>query len=155
MGNGEILVRDWMSSPVHVVPTDMLMCEAYDLMMRKGIRRLPVLDRGRVVGIVTIGDLREARPSKATSLSIYELNYLLARLTVAQIMTHNPFTVTPETPLREAARLMLTHKIGGLPVVGECGVVIGIITESDVFRMLMARWDDVAPRHTLAAAISV
>jgi CBS domain-containing protein len=93
------------------------------------------------VGIVTLGDLREARPSPATSLSIYELNYLLAKLTVGQVMTHNPLTVSPHTPIPTAARIMLEHKVSGLPVVDENKRPLGIITESDIFRMLIDRWD--------------
>src|SRR5215204_3340367 len=96
----EILVRDWMSTPVNYVRPDTNVSDAYSLMMREGIRRLPVLDGQRLVGIVTLGDLREARPSPATSLSIYELNYLLAKLTVGQVMTHHPLTVTPQTTIR-------------------------------------------------------
>jgi CBS domain-containing protein len=110
-------------------------------MMQLGIRRLPVVTDGHLVGIVTLGDLREARPSPATSLSIYELNYLLAQLTVGQVMTHNPYTVRQDTPIQEAARIMLDHKIGGLPVVEDDDKVVGIITESDIFRMLISEWD--------------
>src|SRR5205814_6108358 len=104
-------------------------------------RRLPVIEDGELVGIVTLGDLREARPSPATSLSIYEMNYLLAKLTISQVMTHNPFTVTPETPLLEAARMMLERKVSGLPVADERKRLIGIITESDIFRMLIDQWN--------------
>jgi len=93
-------------------------------------------ENGHLVGIVTLGDVREASPSDATSLSIFELNYLLARLTVDKIMTRKVITVTPDTPIYEAARLMLEHKIGGLPVV-ENGRVVGIITESDIFKMVV------------------
>jgi CBS domain-containing protein len=100
------------------------------------IRRLPVVENGRLVGIVTLGDIREASPSAATSLSIYELNYLLSRLTIGQIMTRDPITITPDTSIEAAARLMLEHKIGGLPVVDGTRVV-GIITESDIFRLLV------------------
>ncbi|HET9495853.1 MAG TPA: CBS domain-containing protein, partial [Chloroflexia bacterium] len=112
-----------------------------NMMMQKSIRRLPVVDHGRLVGIVTLGDLREARPSPATSLSIYELNYLLAKLTVGQVMTHNPLTVSPHTPIPTAARIMLEHKVSGLPVVDEDKRPVGIITESDIFRMLIDQWD--------------
>jgi CBS domain-containing protein len=137
----EIIVKEWMSSPVQVVEPDTSVADAYNLMMQKGIRRLPVVDGGRLVGIVTLGDLREARPSPATSLSIYELNYLLAKLTVGQVMTHNPYTVTPATPFQHAARIMLDRKVSGLPVVDERDIPVGIITETDVFRMLVDQWD--------------
>jgi CBS domain-containing protein len=143
----QILVRDWMASPVQIVHTDTPVSDAYNIMMQRGIRRLPVVENGRLVGIVTLGDLREARPSPATSLSIYELNYLLAKLTVGQVMTHNPFTVTPNTPVIVAARTMLTRKVGGLPVVDEEQRPIGIITESDIFRMLIDQWDFFTLQH--------
>jgi CBS domain-containing protein len=139
--NKRILVKEWMTSPVYVIHTDTPVADAYNMMMQRGIRRLPVVDGERLVGIVTLGDLREARPSPATSLSIYELNYLLAKLTVGQVMTHNPFTVTPGTPIQTAARIMLERKVAGLPVVNEKGKPVGIITESDIFRMLVDQWD--------------
>lgn len=129
-------VADWMTAPVRVIQPTTPVLEGYNLMMRYGIRRLPVVEDDRLVGIVTLGDLREARPSPATSLSIYELNYLLSKLTVDQVMTHMPFTVTPDTPVADAIRIMRTRKIGGLPVVSSDNRVIGIITESDLFRLL-------------------
>lgn len=143
----DIYVKDWMTSPARVINPDTPVSEAYSMMMQMGIRRLPVVDKDNLVGIVTLGDLREARPSQATSLSIYELNYLLARLTVGQVMTHNPFTVTPETPIQKAARIMLDRKVGGLPVVDPKGKLIGIITESDIFRMLIDQWDYFTLEH--------
>lgn len=143
----EILVKDWMSAPVQVVKPDTMVADAYKLMIQKGIRRLPVVDGDRLVGIVTLGDLREARPSPATSLSIFELNYLLARLPVSQVMTHNPYTVAPTTHIQHAARIMLNYKISGLPVVNEQGIVVGIISETDVFRMLIDQWDYFTTQH--------
>lgn len=139
--NNQILVRDWMSSPVRVVEYDTSVADAYNMMMRMGIRRLPVVDEERLVGIVTLGDLREARPSSSASLSIYELNYLIAKLTVSDVMTHDPYIVTPLTPMQQAAHMMLEHKVSGLPVVDEEGKPVGIITETDMFRMLIDRWD--------------
>ena len=99
------------------------------------------------MGIVTLGDLREARPSPAAGLSVYELNYLLAKLTVGQVMTHNPFTVTPDTPIERVARIMLERKVSGLPVVDEQERPIGVITESDIFRMLLDQWDYFTNHH--------
>src|SRR6478672_6659695 len=140
MAKHEILVRDWMTGPVQVVHTTTPVGDAYNMMMQQGIRRLPVVDNDYLVGIVTLGDLREARPSPATSLSIYELNYLLARLTVGEVMTHNPFTVRPNTPIQKAARIMMERKVGSVPVVDENVKPLGIITESDIFRMLIEQW---------------
>jgi acetoin utilization protein AcuB len=142
-----ILVRDWMSSPVQVVSPDMPVGDAYNIMMQKGIRRLPVVENGKVTGIVTLGDLREARPSPANSLSIYELNYLLAKLSVGQVMTHNPYCVSADTNIPDAARIMLERKVSGLPVVDEHRRAVGIITESDIFRMLIDQWDYFTTQH--------
>lgn len=108
-------VMDWMSRTVLTINADQTLPEAHALMKEYNVRRLPVLEQGRLVGIVTLGDLREASPSDATSLSIFELNYLLARLTMQDIMTRDPLTVAPNTRLSEAAKLMLHHKVGGCP----------------------------------------
>ncbi|MGB8647242.1 MAG: CBS domain-containing protein [Anaerolineae bacterium] len=130
------LVRDWMTpNPITIDPKTTLP-EAHKLMQQSHIRRLPVVDHGKLVGILTVGDTREASPSHATALSIFELNYLLARLTVDKIMTPDPIVVTPTTSIRQAALIMLEHKIGGLPVVEE-DKLVGIITESDIFRVLV------------------
>jgi CBS domain-containing protein len=143
----QLIVRDWMTSPVEVINSSTPVSDAYNKMMQRNIRRLPVVEHGRIVGIVTLGDLREARPSPATSLSIYELNYLLSKLTVRQVMTHNPYTVTPDMPMLKAAKMLLDCKIGGLPVVDEDGRPIGIITESDIFRMIIDQWDYFTNQH--------
>jgi CBS domain-containing protein len=143
----EMLVKDWMSSPAQVVDPDTCVADAYNIMMQRGIRRLPVVDGGRLVGIVTLGDLREARPSSATSLSIYELHYMLAKLTVGHVMTHTPYTVAATTPIQHAASIMLNHKVSGLPVVDDDGMLAGIITETDIFRMLIDQWDYFTAQH--------
>jgi CBS domain-containing protein len=126
-------VREWMSTRVITISPDQTLPEAHEIMKKRKIRRLPVVENGELAGIITLGDLREAGPSDASSLSIFELNYLLAKLKVSEIMTSDPLTVTPQTGLTEAAKLMLHHKIGGLPVI-EGKTVVGIITESDIFR---------------------
>jgi len=136
-----IRVKEWMTTPVISVDADTPVADAYNIMMERSIRRLPVVQNGKLVGIVTLGDLREARPSSATSLSIYELNYLLSKLTVDKVMTHNPFTMSPETPIQIAAKMMMDRKVGGLPVVNEEGHLVGIITESDIFSMLVDQWE--------------
>ncbi|MFN8481941.1 MAG: CBS domain-containing protein [Anaerolineae bacterium] len=133
------LVRDWMTKDAMTVDSKTTLPEAHRIMKERKIRRLPVVDqRGRLVGIITRGDVREASPSDATSLSIYEVHYLLAQLTVDSIMTKEPVTVTPETTIKDAARIMLEKKISGLPVVQD-GRIVGIITESDIFEGLIAR----------------
>ena len=130
------LVGTWMTpNPLTITPQTTLP-EAEQLMKARRIRRLLVVEHSRLVGIVTRGDVREAKPSDATSLSIYELNYLVSKLTVDKIMTRNPITILPEANLREAAKLMLENKIGALPVVVN-ETLVGIITESDIFRVLV------------------
>jgi acetoin utilization protein AcuB len=136
-----IRVKEWMTTPVISVEADTPVADAYNIMMERSIRRLPVVQNGKLVGIVTLGDLREARPSSATSLSIYELNYLLSKLTVDKVMTHTPFTMSPETPIQIAAKMMMDRKVGGLPVVDGEGNLVGIITESDIFSMLVDQWE--------------
>jgi acetoin utilization protein AcuB len=113
-------------------------------MMDEEIRRLPVVDeKGVLVGIVTLGDVRGAQPSPATSLSIWELNYLLSNLTVEKIMTPQPMTIEPDATIGTAARTMLEHRISGLPVVAEDGKLAGIITESDIFSMVVVHeWSE-------------
>lgn len=133
----KITVQEWMTSPVITVKPGTRIADAHQLMKEKNIRRLLVVDHDVLVGIVTIGDIREASPSDATTLSIWELNYLWAQLTVEKVMTADPLTVSPSTPILDAAEMMLEHKVAGLPVVDEQKHVLGIITESDLFRMLV------------------
>jgi len=134
------LVREWMTSAPVVAAPGTTLPDALILMKRNNIRRLPVCQNDRLIGIVTRGDLRGAQPSEATSLSIFELNYLIGRVTLDQIMTRNPVTVTPNTTIGAAARLMLRRKISGLPVM-EDGRLVGIITESDIFRLVVSTWE--------------
>ena len=131
------LVKDWMSTEVITAGPNTTLPEAHQLMVNEEIRRLPVVKNGRLVGIVTLGDVRGAEPSPATSLSIWELNYLLAKLTLSQIMTADPITIAPTATIGEAARLMLENRVSGLPVVDEAGDLVGIITESDIFSMVV------------------
>lgn len=131
-----MFVSNWMKeNPITVTP-DTLVLDAKKIMKEHGIRRLPVLDGKKLVGIVTLNNLREAQPSAATSLSIHELNYLLAKMTVAEIMTKEVVTCPPDITLEKAALLGTKHKIGALPVVDE-GRLVGIITESDIYRAFL------------------
>ena len=132
------LVKNWMSQNVVTIRPDATLPEANQLLKEKRIRRLPVVDAaGKLVGIITLGDMRGAEPSPATSLSIWESNYLLAKLPVRQFMTPNPVTVSEEATLGEAAQMMLAHRVSGLPVLDQRGDLVGIITESDIFRMVV------------------
>jgi len=126
-----------MTTPVITVTPFTSISNAHQIMKEKGIRRLPVLDNDDLVGIVTLGDVREASPSDATTLSIWELNYLWSQLTVEKIMSRKLFTVGPDDSVLAAAQLMLDQKISGLPVVEKSGKLVGMITESDIFRMLV------------------
>ncbi len=129
-------VRDWMTlNPVTIGPKATVP-QARKLMTELSIRRLPVVERDRLVGIVTLGDLREAEASDAGLLSKFELTDLLAKQTVDRIMTWEPITALPDMTIQQAAKLMLAHKIAGLPIV-ENDLLIGIITESDIFRGLV------------------
>jgi acetoin utilization protein AcuB len=128
-------VRDIMTRNVITVGPDTLVVEAERIMKENSIRRLPVVEEGELVGIVTKYDLLEASPSPATSLSVYELNYLLARMEVREIMTEHPYVVAPDTPFEEALAVGQQEKIGSFPVM-EDRKLVGIATESDIVRFL-------------------
>ena len=119
------------------VEPDTLLKTAAQIMKDCKIRRLPVVKDSHLVGIITVGDIREASPSDATSLSVWELNYLWDQLTVEHAMTRNPITITANMAILDAARLMLDKKISGIPVLNDQGQVVGILTESDIFKMLV------------------
>jgi acetoin utilization protein AcuB len=132
-----MLVGERMSKPVITVRPETPMPEALDLMRKERIRRLPVVNkRGELIGIVTETNLLKASPSEATSLSIYEVTYLLSKLTVERIMTKPVVTVTEDTPLEEAARIMADHHFSGLPVM-RGKELVGIITETSLFRVFL------------------
>lgn len=131
-------IKDWMITDIITVHLDTTLPDAHKLMKDHKIRRLPVVnDAKELIGIVTRGDVRGASPSPATSLNVWELNYLLAKLTVSEFMTRNVITVSPTTTIIEAAEIMMTKKVSGLPVVDEHNVLVGIITESDLFRVMV------------------
>ena len=130
-------VREWMTAQVLITTPETTMSDAHQMMRQNDVRRLPVVKNGKLLGIISLGDVREASPSNATTLSIWELNYLWAQLTVSKVMSKNVYTVKPESSILDAAELMLEHKISGLPVVNDDDSLVGIITESDIFRMLV------------------
>lgn len=134
-----MFVRMWMTEDVITTTPDQPIMEAFDLMKQHLVRRLPVVENGKLVGIVTQGDVQQAGPSGATSLSIWELNYLLARIKVSEVMTDSSelITVAPDEMIERAATLLRKNRIGGLPVVAEDGSLAGIITESDLFDVLI------------------
>jgi acetoin utilization protein AcuB len=127
-------VRELMTGGLITVRPETPVQEARDLLAREGIRHLPVTRAdGVLAGIVTDRDIRLSLPSRATSLSAGEINHLIARLTVGEIMTRTVITIGPDAPAREGARVMLDHRIGALPVVDD-GRLIGIVTETDIVR---------------------
>jgi acetoin utilization protein AcuB len=133
-----MLVKDWMTGEVITVEEDVSIMKASKLMKEKGFQHLPVIKQGRLSGIVSDRDLKEAHPSKATTLDIHELYYLLDKLTVEKVMSKNPHTVSTDETIEKAAVLMLKHDISALPVVDQKGDLQGIITKGDVFRAMVS-----------------
>ncbi len=131
-----MLVGDRMSHPVITISPGLPITEALNLMRKEHIRRMPVIEDGELVGIISDKDLLNASPSPATSLSIWEMNYLLSKITVDDVMTREVSTISTDTPIEEAARIMTDNKVGGLPVMKNERVV-GIITETDLFKIFL------------------
>src|SRR4030042_667637 len=129
-----MLVSDRMKQPVLSIKSDMPIHEALSIMKLEHIRHIPVLQDGKVVGLVTNEDLFYSSPSPATSLSIWDMNYLISKVTVKEVMTENVITVTEDTPIEEAALIMAEHKIGCVPVMRN-DELVGIITETDLFKI--------------------
>ena len=132
-----MLVGERMTSPALTIGPDVSVQEALAMMHQDKVRRYPVVDKqGNLVGIISEKDLLNASPSEATTLSVWEIGYLLSKLTIESVMSKNVTTVTADTPIEEAARIMADNKIGGLPVV-DGNKVIGIITETNLFRIFL------------------
>ncbi|MEW5913073.1 MAG: CBS and ACT domain-containing protein [Thermodesulfobacteriota bacterium] len=133
-----MLVKYWMTTDPITATPDTSVMKASQLMKENNVRRLPVVDKnGKLVGIVTDRDLKEASPSKATTLDVHELYYLLSELKVKDIMSRKVVTITPDETVEKAAVIMLEHKVTGLPVVDN-GKVVGILSQGDVFRVLIS-----------------
>jgi acetoin utilization protein AcuB len=126
-----MLVKNRMSTEVFTLNPDQTLLKAMTLVQQKRIRHLPVVQDGKVVGMVTERDIRKAGASDSTSLSIFELNYLMDQIKVSSFMTKKVISVSPEAPIEEAAKLIYDHKIGALPVV-EQNRLVGLITSSDI-----------------------
>lgn len=131
-----MLVRDVMQTDLVTIGPDTTLPEAVRLAARRGIRHLPVLEYGQLVGIVSDRDLKRAMASNATSLEKHELGYLLDRLRVGEIMTRAVMTIAAMFPVEEAARLMVQERIGALPVT-EGGRLVGLVSETDVLRLFV------------------
>jgi acetoin utilization protein AcuB len=131
-----MLVGERMSTPVVSLSPDTPIHEALNLFKSENIRRAPVLKKGKLVGIVSKEDLLNATPSQATTLSIWEMNYLLSKVTVEELMSKKVLTINEDTPIEEAAKIMVDNSIGGLPVMRGDNVV-GMITETDLFKIFL------------------
>lgn len=132
-----MLVGERMSTPVISVAPETPVQDALAQMRSDKVSRYPVLNKkSKLVGFVTESDLLNASPSEATTLSVWEINYLLSKITVERVMSRNVITVTEDATLEEAARLMADNRIGGLPVMRD-DVVVGMITETDLFRLFL------------------
>jgi len=132
-----MLVKSWMTTDVITIDEETSVMKASQLMKENNVRRLPVMRKGQLVGIVSDRDLKEASPSKATTLDVHELYYLLSELKVKDIMSSNVATVGPDETVEIAAVRMLENGISGLPVVEE-GRLVGILTQKDVFKVLIS-----------------
>ncbi|MFP3766665.1 CBS domain-containing protein [Streptococcus sp. TATVAM-FAB35] len=129
-------VKDFMTRKVVYVSPDTTVAHTADMMREQGLRRLPVIENDRLVGVVTERTMAEASPSKATTLSIYEMNYLLNKTKIRDIMIRDVVTVSPYASLEDAVYAMMKNQVGILPVV-EAGQVFGVITEKDVFKAFL------------------
>ncbi|MDD3471463.1 MAG: CBS and ACT domain-containing protein [Syntrophaceae bacterium] len=133
-----MLVKDWMSRKVVTVNVNDSMQHAINRLMEHDISMMPVMEDGKLVGIVTDRDLKRASPSDAVMLDIQRILYLLSKLEVGAIMSRYPITLSPDHTMEEAAEIMLTNKISGCPVLDESSHIVGMLTKSDIFRAMMS-----------------
>ena len=133
-----MLIRNWMTPDPIVVEPDTPMLDADHLMKENKIRCLPVMKGSRLVGIITEHDIKAASASTATTLDVHELMYLLSKVKVRDIMIKNPYTIRDDDTVEEAAVLMLKNKVSRLPVLNERGDLVGVITDTDVFKVLVS-----------------
>jgi acetoin utilization protein AcuB len=131
-----MFVGERMSRPVISVAPETPVHDALAMFKKEHIRRAPVIKNGKLLGIVTENDLLNASPSRATTLSVWEMNYLMSKVTVRQVMSKKVKSIDVDTPIEEAARLMVDAKIGGMPVTRE-GKIVGMVTETDLFKVLL------------------
>ena len=133
-----MLVRNWMSQLVITVDVNDSMMDATKKLKEHAIRMLPVMKKGKLVGIVTDRDLKRASASDATTLEVHELLYLLSEIKVKELMSKDPITVPFDYTMEETAEVLLENKISGVPVVDNKGKIVGMITETDLFRAMMS-----------------
>ena len=133
-----MLVRDWMHKNSITIDVDDSIQDAIGRLKEHNIRMLPVMKKGKLVGIVTDRDLKEASASDATTLEIYELLYLISKIKISEIMSKNPITVPLDYTLEETAEILLKKKISGAPVLDHEGNIVGTITQTDLFKALIS-----------------
>jgi acetoin utilization protein AcuB len=133
-----MLVKNWMSKPAITINAEASMHDAIKLLKDQNIKMLPVMEKGKLVGVVTDRDIKRASASDATSLEIHELLYLISKIKVQEIMTKNPITVPHDYTVEETAEILLKHNISGVPVVDQFHDVVGTITQNDIFRILIS-----------------
>ena len=133
-----MLVKNWMSKEIVTVDVDDSMQNAIYILQEQNIKILPVMDGGNLVGIISDRDLKKASPSDATTLDMHELLFLISKIKVRDLMKKPVYTAKPDDTVEEAAALLLEKKISGLPVVDENNRLVGIITRSDIFRVLIS-----------------
>ncbi len=132
-----MLVKDWMSEYVITLDENTSIMKAIQVLKEHKIRRIPVTRENKLVGIITDRDIKEVTPSKQTTFEVHELYYLLSELKIKDIMTKDPLTVYPDDTVEYAAVLMLENKISGLPVINKEREVVGIITQTDIFKLFV------------------
>ncbi|MCA1926886.1 MAG: CBS and ACT domain-containing protein [Calditerrivibrio sp.] len=132
-----MLIKDWMTKDVITIDSKDTMLDALHIMKEHKIRRLPVVHKGKLLGIVTEKDIKTYSPSKASTLDIYEMHNVLAETNVEDVMTKNVITVSPDDPIEKAALILRDKRIGGLPVVDANKNLLGLITAIDVFDLFV------------------
>jgi acetoin utilization protein AcuB len=129
-----MLIQDWMAKDVLTVDENTSLMRATRIMKENSIRRLPVVSHGKLIGIVTDRDVKDASPSKTTSLDVHELYYILSEMKVKEVMTADPATLNGFDSLEKAAVIMLEKRISGMPVIDGEGQIVGLVSETDVLR---------------------
>ncbi len=133
-----MLVKEWMAKDPIIIDENTSIMKATQIMKEHGIRRIPVVRDSKLIGIISDRDIKEAAPSKATSLDVHELYYLLSEIKVKDIMTPDPITLRENDSVEKAAVIMLENRISGIPVVDDNYHVIGVITQTDVFKVMIS-----------------
>lgn len=133
-----MLVKNWMSRTVFTIDLNESIHDAMKLLKKHDIRMLPVMKKDKLVGVITDRDIKRASASDATTLSVHELNYILSKVKVSEIMSDKPITVSFDYTIEETAEVLLNHKISGLPVVDHDGGIVGTITQTDIFREIIS-----------------